>query len=379
MSTRSVIIRYNTNTGNFETAYKHHDGYANTGYLNVFYNTPKKAEAFLAAIMKPGVELRGLAPTVEACEIEQNKHYGYTLYPAPVATDRPEKYLPGLISHGDAEFITLYTPHGWKEFAVESGHFFKASKIRSEEYADYAERMKKSNSELVALWHHVKALATGAPMPSEPRDRRGEPRWGYIYGGKALPIEQRLFAMGTQEYSQVLNTTAKELFNCSDGWSEFFSCTGAQVLYVEKSGEVCFKINPRFMANKANVVKCILWPGNAYATAEFYKTSTKDGKKELTRLDNSASGYPCNHKEQRYRFLDAFRQLTALQTFNPLKRQEAAEKRVPAFNKLLATLVCCHSPRLRDIRQHFKSNSPHSPGQLQTFYRACTCLKSLVF
>lgn len=318
MSTRSVIIRYNSESGNFETAYKHHDGYANTGILNLFYNTPEKAEAFLNAIMKPGVELRTLAPTLEACSIETNDYYGYSVLASPLANDKPEKYLPRLIHHGDAEYITLYTPHGWKEFPVIHGSFFKEKQIQDEEDLAWQERMRKNNAELVALWHHVKALAAGAPMPSAQTERLGESRWAYLYGDKALKPEEKLYPLGSKEALEIQNTIANELLGCNsaNAWQEFVRCTNAKLLFVHKCGEVCFKINPRLMKNKANVVKVYLNPDSSYGQAEFFKVSTTKTGKKIQEISCHCAGYARSHSK-RNTFLEIFREFTALQTHFP--------------------------------------------------------------
>lgn len=315
MSTRSVIIRYNAESGNFDCAYKHHDGYGNTGYLNLFYNTPEKAQAFLEAIMQPNVELRQLGATVEGCRIADDMN-GYHSFEAPAPKENLEKYIPASIRHCDAEFITLYTPKGWKEFALLDCVYFSEKRIKEEEDLAYLSRMLENNKTLEVFVEYLRSLATNSPLPEADDARPGEILWGYIWGDKNLTPEQKLHPLGSAEAQNILDHTARSLFGCTEkqAWKEFTACTGAKLLYVAKSREICFKINPRYMANKANVVKAMIWPGNHYGSAEFYKVTTGKYRKKITYMPCECSGYLSGDK---YSFLENFRQQTALATHFP--------------------------------------------------------------
>lgn len=322
MSTRSVIIRYNAESGNFETAYKHHDGYANTGILNLFYNTPEKASAFLNAIMRPGVELRTLRTKLEQCDIADDMN-GYHTFEAPSDDEDLEKYIPAAIRHCDAEYITLYTPHGWKEFALFDGIYFSEERMKEEEDLSYLSRMQENNETLEIFVAYLRQLAKGKYSPDswpEPTNaRQGELRWGYLYGDNALTTEEKLYPLGSKEALAIQNTIANELLGCNsaNAWQEFVRCTNAKLLFVHKCGEVCFKINPRLMKNKANVVKIYLNPGATYGQAEFFKVSTTKTGKKIQEISCHCAGYARSHSKN-YTFLEIFREFTALQTHFPV-------------------------------------------------------------
>ena len=321
MSTRSVIIRYNAESGNFETAYKHHDGYANTGILNLFYDTPEKAEEFLNAIMRPGVELRTLRAKLEQCDIADDMN-GYHTFEAPSDDEELVKYIPAAIRHCDAEYITLYTPHGWKEFALLDGIYFSEERMKEEEDLSYLSRMQENNETLEIFVDYLRQLAEGKYSPDswpEPANaRQGELRWGYLYGDKALKPEEKLYPLGSKEALELQNVIANELLGCNsaNAWQEFVRCTNAKLLFVHKCGEVCFKINPRLMKNKANVVKIYLNPGATYGQAEFFKVSTTKTGKKIQEISCHCAGYARSHSKN-YTFLEIFREFTALQTHFP--------------------------------------------------------------
>lgn len=336
MSTRSVIIRYNTNTGKFDCAYKHHDGYSNAGILNLLYNTPEKAEAFLNAIMRPGVELRVLRATLNLCAIDEERN-GYHTFEAPADDEDLVKYIPAAISHCDAEFITLYTPHGWKEFALVDCVYFSEERMKEEEDLSYLSRMKKNNETLEIFVDYLRHLAAGKQWPEswpEPANARtGKLEWGYIWGDKHLTPEEKLFPLDSQEAKTICNLIAKDAFGCksSNAWEEFTQCTGARLLYVSKAREVCFRINPRLMANKANVVKVLIYPENSWCSAEFYKVSTGKNGKKIKEISCYCAGHPLSFSDNHTSFLESFRNHTALQTHFPVFASASTPAPIPAW------------------------------------------------
>lgn len=331
MSTRSVIIRYNASTGKFDCAYKHHDGYANTGILNLLYNTPEKAEAFLNAIMRPGVELRTLRAKLELCDIAENMN-GYHTFDTPKNNENLEKYIPAALRHCDAEYITLYTPKGWKEFALLDCVYFSEERIKEEEDLSYLGRMIQNNKTLELFVEYMRRLVMAAPLPEDDSARPGKLEWGYIWGDKHLTPEEKLFPLDSQEAKSVCNLIAKDAFGCksSNAWEEFTQCTGARLLYVSKAREVCFRINPRLMANKANVVKVLIYPENSWCGAEFYKVSTGKNGKKIKEIPCYCAGHPLSFSDT-HSFLEIFRNHTALQTHFPVFASASTPAPIPAW------------------------------------------------
>lgn len=321
MSTRAVIIRYNAELKQFETAYKHHDGYGIAGYLNVHYTTQEKQEAFLNAIMQDKKELRDLAPTVEALEIATEDYYG------PTATTfeehaTKEKFMREVISHGDAEYIVVHTPIGWQEFSPYYTYYHDSKEIKLERPQDVATaaNMMDSNNELDELYYlliELEDAANGTPAawPKE-NPRPGDVRWGYIWGKDALSPEEYLYPSNSPEARKIADKACNTLLGCSKGWAEFQQVTGASLLNVTRGHELYIKINPRFMANKANIIKLQLHPGDMCGSASFGKIVTRKGEKKLEKIGGFWQGVEGN------RFLQRFREVTALQTFSPFATKE---------------------------------------------------------
>lgn len=321
MSTRAVIIRYNAELKQFETAYKHHDGYGIAGYLNVHYTTPEKQEAFLNAIMQAKKELRDLAPTVEALEIAADDYYGPT-FTTLEEQSKKEEFIRDVISYGDAEYIIVHTPIGWQEFSPYYTYYHESKDIKLERPQDVAAaaNMMDSNNELDELYYlliDLEAAANGTPAawPKE-NPRPGDIRWGYIWGKDALSPEDYLYPVNSSEARKIADKACNELMGCSKGWAEFQQVTGATLLNVTKGHELYIKINPRSMANKANIIKLQLRPGEMCGYASFGKIVTRKGVKKLEKLDGFWQDVENN------RFLHKFREITGLQTFSPFETKE---------------------------------------------------------
>lgn len=317
MSTRSLLISYDAEKKIFLWAQKYQDGYANTQILNEYFPGDAGRELIKKMVYEP-LEIRKYGVDLETCEFRPGS---YNHGSGPIFTDLDDvkksfaEFVEWL-SHFDGPEYTSFLPGDtWLEFESDS---FYPEPSRGE-----TDTERHLRAELDELFHclFVRArghLESGALIPDlRPRAKRAEnARYRYAYmpnfvNGLVEKYPDKVKCdLSSPDVQAEINEDFNMLFGCRDGWPEFQRCTGARLIYARTDGFICFKINPRYMANRADVVRIrrnVLDGG----VAEFYKLRTIKGVTVLEEIPGRVEEW------SPAAFRLKFREATALQACMP--------------------------------------------------------------
>lgn len=316
MSTRSLLVSYDPEKKIFLWCQKFHDGYANTEILNEFFPGDAGRELMNKMISEP-CEIRTFGVDLAACDFRPGS---YNHGSGPIFSDindakKSFEEFKEWIQHFDGPEYTSFLPgNTWLEFETDS--FYPEPKPGEDPF------YIKLRAELGELFHFllVRArghLEKGALIPDlVPRAKKAIPgKHSYAYaanfvnGIAARYPERVLLNLADPEIQKEINEDFNIMFGCRDGWPEFQRVTGAKLILARNDGRIFFKINPRFMANHANVVA--VRRNEFLMGAEFYKLRTKAGVKRLEKLPDEVSSV------DPLKFRVKFREATALQTCMP--------------------------------------------------------------